>query len=74
MYKLTLSVDERIAGRAKRYAERKRTSVRIWSSASSMSSRCRPELRISLKLNRLRGCLKGTDPEAYRRRLLRKYQ
>ena len=74
MYKLTLSVDEDVASRAKRYAEQKGTSVSelVERFLDVLSRPARaddfPELR------RLRGCLKGTDPEAYEKHLLRKYR
>jgi hypothetical protein len=74
MYKLTLSVDERIARRAKRYAEQKGTSVSALVErfldvlASPTPSRDFPELA------RLRGCLKASDPQAHRKHLLRKYR
>ncbi|HLA77667.1 MAG TPA: DUF6364 family protein [Vicinamibacteria bacterium] len=74
MYKLTLSVDEGIASRAKRYAERKGTSVSdlVERFLDVVSRPTRPE--DLPELDRLRGCLKGTDPEAYRKQLLRKYR
>ena len=74
MYKLTLSVDESIATRAKRYADRKGTSVSelVERFLDVLSKPAQgddfPELR------RLRGSLKGSDPDAYRKHLLRKYR
>ena len=74
MYKLTLSVDEKIAGRAKRYAARKGTSV------SDLVERFLDVLVRPVKgddfpeLKRLRGCLKGSNPGAYRQHLMRKYR
>jgi hypothetical protein len=74
MYKLTLSVDEGIASRAKRYAEKRGTSVSdlVERFLDVLSRPVRseefPELR------RLRGCLKGTEPDAHRKHLLRKYR
>jgi hypothetical protein len=74
MYKLTLSVDEEVASRAKRYAEQKGTSVSelVERFLDVLSRPVRaddfPELR------RLRGCLKGADPESYEKHLLRKYR
>jgi hypothetical protein len=74
MYKLTLSVDEDTASRAKRYAQQKGTSV------SELVERflvvlTRPARSDDFpELRRLRGCLKGSDPEAHRKHLLRKYR
>lgn len=74
MYKLTLSVDESVASRAKKYAEGKGTSV------SELVERfldvlSRPAKPVEFpELKRLRGILKGSDPEAYRKHLLRKHR
>jgi hypothetical protein len=74
MYKLTLSVNEDVAGRAKRYAEQKGTSV------SDLVERflrviARPVRTEGFpELSRLRGCLKGSDPAAHEKHLLRKYR
>jgi len=74
VYKLTLSVDEAIASRAKKYAEQKGTSV------SDLVERFLDVLSKPSKadefpeLKRLRGCLKGSDPDACRQHLLRKYR
>lgn len=74
MYKLTLSVDEGIASRAKHYAEKKGTSV------SELVERFLDVLSRPIRneefpeLHRLRGCLKGSEPDAYRKHLLRKYR
>jgi hypothetical protein len=74
MYKLTLSVDEGIASRAKRYAEQKGLSVSelVERFLDVVSKPIRtqeiPELR------RLRGSLKGSDPDAYRKHLLKKHR
>jgi hypothetical protein len=71
MAKLTLSVDERVVSIAKRYAERRRTSVSrlveeyLGLLSSSGGGRATPVLE------RLRGVLKGSglDERAYRRHL-----
>jgi len=76
MYKLTLSVDETVARRAKRYAEKAGTSVTelverfldLLVRPATSGDEDFPELR------RLRGLLKGTDPDAYRKHLLNKYR
>jgi Family of unknown function (DUF6364) len=74
MYKLTLSVDEGIASRAKRYAEQKGTSVSelverfLDVLGRPIRSEDFPELR------RLRGCLRGSAPDAYHKHLLRKHR
>jgi hypothetical protein len=75
MAKLTLSVDEAIVERAKRYAARRATSVSrlverylelVTSPASAASG--------APVLARLRGSLAGADPGAHRRHLERKYR
>jgi hypothetical protein len=74
VYKLTLSVDEAVASRAKKYAERKGTSV------SELVERFLDVLSKPAEadefpeLKRLRGCLKGSDADAYRKHLLQKYR
>ena len=74
MYKLTLSVDQQVASRAKRYAEQKGTSV------SELVERFLDVLSRPVEsgdfpeLGRLRGCLKRADPGAHRKHLLRKYR
>ena len=67
MYKLTLSVDESIASRAKRYAEGKGTSVSelVERFLDVLSKPAKPAEFPELK--RLRGILKGSDPDAYRK-------
>lgn len=78
MGKLTLSVDEVVAARAKRYASRRGTSVSrlveqyldLVSQPADLSEPVTPILR------RLRAEMKGTsaDVAAYRRYLERKYR
>jgi len=74
MYKLTLSVDEAVATRAKKYAETRGTSVSelVERFLDVLSKPARPvEFP---ELTRLRGLLKGSDPEGYRKHLLRKHR
>jgi uncharacterized protein DUF6364 len=75
MAKLTLSVDEQVIRRAKRYAERRGTSV------SSLVERfldllVRPpkDTEVPPVLRMLRGAAKGLDRDAYRDHLVRKYR
>ena len=78
MSKLTLSVDEAVIARAKRFAERHGTSVselveryldRLTSPPVPMLPRETPPV-----LARLRGLLAGVEPGDPRRRLERKYR
>jgi hypothetical protein len=76
MPKLTLSVDEKVVGRAKRYAARHDTSV------SQMVERyldlvvapARPDEQDPPVLRMLRGAAKGVTHEDYGRHLRRKYR
>jgi len=79
MAKLTLSVDEKVVGGAKRYAARQRTSVsrlveqylRLLAKGSETDRNAMPPI-----LARWRGLLKGSrlDVQDYRRHLERKYR
>ena len=76
MAKLTLSVDERVVERAKKYARLRGTSVsglveQLLDLAASGSGD--PGVTPSV-LGRLRGSLKGVDVGDYRRYLERKYR
>jgi len=76
MAKLTLSVDERVIERAKKYARVRGTSVsglveQLLDLAASGSEE--PAVTPSV-LGRLRGSLKGVDVSDYRRYLERKYR
>jgi hypothetical protein len=76
MGKLTLSVDERVIERAKRYARARGTSVsslveQMLDLAASGSDQ--PDTTPPV-LSRLRGSLKGADPADYRRYLERKFR
>lgn len=76
MAKLTLSVDERVIERAKRYARARGTSVSglveqlldLAASGSAQADMAPPVL------SRLRGVLKGGDRADYRRYLERKFR
>ena len=76
MYKLTLSVDEKVVGRAKRYAAQHGTSVSrmvegyldLVVAPAPTAEEDPPVLRM------LRGAAKGVAAEEYRRHLQRKYR
>jgi hypothetical protein len=76
MQKLTLSVDEKVVGRAKRYAAKHGTSVSrmveryldLVASPAPGVDEAPPVLRM------LRGVAKGRDPGDYGRYLAKKYQ
>jgi hypothetical protein len=74
--KLTLSVDERVVGLAKRYAERRRTSVsRLVEDYLALLSQAGEEDDAPV-LRRLAGVLKGSglDERAYRRHVEDKHR
>lgn len=76
MAKLTLSVDERVVARAKKYAQTRGTSVsglveQLLDLAASGSGH--PDVTPPV-LGRLRGSLKGVDVRDYHRYLERKYR
>ena len=76
MYRLTLSVDEKVVGRAKRYAAQHGTSVSrmgegyldLVVAPAPTAEEDPPVLRM------LRGAAKGVSSEEYRRHLQRKYR
>ena len=76
MHKLTLSVDEKVVGRAKRYAARHGTSVSrmverylgLVVAPKETAEEDPPVLRM------LRGAAKGVSHEEYGRHLQRKYR
>jgi hypothetical protein len=76
MAKLTLSVDEEVVKKAKRYAARRRTSVsRLVERYLSLVVRPpRSGEGTPPALEMLRGAGKGVDPDEYRRHLARKYR
>jgi hypothetical protein len=77
MAKLTLSVDERVVGIAKRYAERRRTSVsKLVEDYLALLSPVSVEEDDTPVLARLCGVLKGSglDERAYRRHVEEKYR
>jgi hypothetical protein len=74
--KLTLSVDERVVDLAKRYAERRRTSVsRLVEEYLALLSKSAGGQETPV-LGRLRGVLKGSDLDerAYRRHIQEKHR
>lgn len=75
MAKLTLTVDSRIAEHAKRYARARGTSVsRLVEGYLRLLGRANAEHDEPPVLRELRGILRGADPAAYRRHLVRKYR
>jgi hypothetical protein len=77
MSKLTLSVDEKVIERAKRFAERRGTSVsRLVEQFLDILARPpKPEPEDDTPvLRQLRGILKKGDREDYRRHLVEKYR
>ena len=75
MAKLTLSVDDHVIARAKRYAEARGTSVSaIVERMLDHISRPSDEAELTPMVARLRGIAKGADPEDYYRYLERKYR
>ena len=81
MQKLTLSVDERVVGRAKRYAEARGTSVsRLVETYLDLVSRTPAEAKSAGRgrtppvLARLRGSLERGSVADYRSHLERKYR
>ena len=75
MSKLTLSVDEKVIERAKRFAEKRGTSVsRLVEQYLDLLARP-PKLRDDTPvLRQLRGILKKGDSKDYRRHLVEKYR
>jgi hypothetical protein len=82
MQKLTLSVDERVVDRAKRYARSRRTSVSrlvetyldLLGRAPPNGSRADANARTPPVLARLRGSLRRGSVADYRRHLTRKHR
>jgi Family of unknown function (DUF6364) len=72
--KLTLSIEERVIDRAKRYAKSRRTSVSelVETYLDTLSKPLKPA--DAPVLRSLRGTLKGADHKDYRRYLARKYR
>ena len=75
MAKLTLSVDEQVIERAKRFAEKRGTSVSdlVERYLDLLTREPKPHEQ-SPVLARLRGLLSGGEPAAHRRHLERKYR
>ncbi len=73
--KLTLSIDPSVVVRAKRYAKRSGMSVSQMVEAylDTVTRKAAGEAPETPVLNSLRGILKGADPDAYRKHLLKKY-
>lgn len=75
MSKVTLSVDEHVVKRAKRYAQRSGTSVsRLVERFLDIVSSRPEEDEAPPVLRRLRGSLKGVRPSCHRRHLSDKYR
>jgi hypothetical protein len=76
MAKLTLSVDERVVSRAKRYARKQGISVSQMVEAylEAVAGPAPPATRDTPILRSLRGSLKNANVEAYKRHLVTKYR
>ena len=75
MAKLTLSVDESVVERAKRYAAQRGTSISaLVERYLGLLSRPAPSQHVPPVLGRLRGSLRNVDVAAYHRHLERKYR
>jgi hypothetical protein len=76
MAKLTLSVDERVVSRAKRYAQRRGVSVSQMVEAylEAVVEPSLPAARDAPILRSLRGSLKKANVETYKRHLATKYR
>lgn len=74
MAKLTLSVDDAVVSRAKRYAERNSISVsRMVENYLSAVVEERSSPKLPPVLSSMRGILKSADREHYRQYLVKKY-
>jgi hypothetical protein len=75
MSKLTLSVDEKVVRRAKRYAERRGTSVSqlVQQFLDLLARPPKPEEDAPVR-RPLRGILRSGKPEDYRKHLVDKYR
>lgn len=75
MGKLTLSVDDRVVARAKKYAARRETSVsQLVERYLDLVSKPRRKAEETPGLARLRGVLAGVDPKSRGAHLERKYR
>ena len=75
MPKLTLSVDDQVVRRAKRYAAAQGTSVsKLVERYLDLLARPFDMSNAPPVLRMLRGAARGTSPDTYRRQLARKYQ
>ena len=76
MSKLTLSVDNSVVQRAKRYARTRGVSVSelVENYLDLVSRRVEGQDADTPVLRSIRGILKKADPEDYKRHLLRKYR
>lgn len=76
MYKLTLSVDERVASRAKRYAKQRGVSVSqiVEAYLAEVAAPAATDVRDTPILRSLRGSLKKVDLAGYRKHLAAKYR
>lgn len=75
MSKLTLSVDDQVVRRAKRYAEKRGTSVsQLVERFLDLLGRPPKDADAPPVLKMLRGAAKGVDADDYHRYLLQKYR
>jgi len=74
MSKLTLSVDDRVIARAKRYARERGTSVSEMVEAYLAAVSAPQSLSDTPLLRSIRGCLKKGSIEDYRKHLIARYR
>jgi hypothetical protein len=76
MSKLTLSVDDRVVSRAKRYAKQNGVSVSemVETYLDKVTGPTSSELRVTPVLRSVRGALKKADLGGYRKHLAAKYR
>lgn len=76
MAKLTLALDDQVISRAKRYAQKRGTSVSkiVESYLSAVADPESPEVKPTPVLRSLRGILKSGDIEDYKKHLIAKYR
>jgi len=76
MSKLTLSVNDQVVARAKRYAKRRGVSISAMVEAylAALAEPSSPATRDAPMLRSLRGSLKRADLKDYRKHLVAKYR
>lgn len=74
MYKVTLTVDEAVVERAKRFAEQRNTSVSALVERFLRLLVEPPEIELTPTVAQLKGIARGADPDDYHRYLEKKYR